>query len=148
MTEPRVAVAARATLGEGPVWDDRAGILYWVDILGKSVHAFEPETGVDRVLDVGAHVGSLAMRTDGHLLVAAVDRLLDLDPADGALTEVVAVSHPGPAARFNDGKCDPAGRFWVGTMGYEQIPGSVRCGWRCGMVRPCTATPRTDGWTG
>ena len=65
---PEIVVDAHARLGEGPVWDDQAEILYWVDILGKQVHAYG--SGGDRVFDVGVHVGALALRRSGGLVLA------------------------------------------------------------------------------
>src|SRR5206468_1565810 len=76
---PEIVVDAHARLGEGPVWDDQAEILYWVDILGKQVHAYG--SGGDRVFDVGVHVGALALRRSGGLVLAVTDgfRLLDTE---------------------------------------------------------------------
>jgi sugar lactone lactonase YvrE len=120
-----VAVDARAQLGEGPVWDDRRQRLYWVDILGGLVHVHDPEGAPDRATDVGVHVGAVAMRQDGTLLLAVADGFRLLDPDRGEQHPFTSIEHTGPPARFNDGKCDPFGNFWAGTMTYGELPGAA-----------------------
>ena len=113
---------AHAELAEGPVWDDRRRVLWWVDITSGRVHRFDPVTGVDRVLETGSPVGCVALREDGGLAIAAAETLLLLDPETETMTELAAFE-PGPvAARCNDGKCDPQGRFWIDRMAYEKAP--------------------------
>lgn len=124
MVEPDVVVEARARLGEGPVWDDRDRRLYWVDVLDRAVHVHDPAGEPDRVIDIGIHVSAIAPRESGGLLLAVADGFRALDPATGAQTTLATVEHPGPAARFNDGGCDPSGRFWAGTMAYDSTPGA------------------------
>lgn len=119
---PEIVVDAGARLGEGPVWDVRAQRLYWVDILGRSVHVHDPSGLADEVFDVGTHVGALAVREQGGLVLAVADGFLAFDFV--LTSEITAVAHPGPPARFNDGKCDPSGAFWAGTMPYDQEPGA------------------------
>jgi sugar lactone lactonase YvrE len=118
-----LVVDARATLGEGPVWDASRGILWWVDITAGLVHSFDPRMGADRTVAVGSAVGSVALRRDGTLLAALAERLAVLDPDSGRLESLVAFTPGDRAIRCNDGKCDPAGRFWVGRMTPEHAPG-------------------------
>ena len=116
MSTLELVLDARARLGEGPAWDARDGTLWWVDILGRAVHAFRPADGSQRTLDPGGMPGCLVPAADGAL-IAAVDRsIVRLDTRSGART-VLAQVEPGlPGNRFNDGKCDPAGRLLAGTM--------------------------------
>ena len=107
---------AKALLGEGPIWDARAGVLYWVDISGCKVHIFDPATGADRAIDVGQSVGTVVPRRSGGVMVALRDGFAALDLHSGALTMIADPEAHLPDNRFNDGKCDPAGRFWAGTM--------------------------------
>ena len=111
-----LALDARALLGEGPIWDARAGVLYWVDISGCKVHIFTPATGADRALDVGQPVGTVVPRRSGGVMVALRDGFAALDLDSGRLTMIADPETHLPDNRFNDGKCDPAGRFWAGTM--------------------------------
>ncbi len=109
---------ARAELGEGPVWDPRAQVLYWVDINGFAVHVFDPATGRDRSINVGQHVGTVVPRRSSGVLLALREGFAALDLETEQVTRLVN-PEPDPRTRFNDGKCDPAGRFWAGTMPLE-----------------------------
>jgi sugar lactone lactonase YvrE len=111
-------------LGEGPVWDDRSGRLHWVDIPAGLVHRYSPDDGSDAVFDVGQPVGSLGLGADGGLVVALRDGF-GLVPAGAKRVErVIRVEQTVAANRMNDGRCDPAGRFWAGTMSSEEEPGA------------------------
>ena len=103
--------------GESPVWDARLRKLYWVDIDGHAVHRFDPVTQLDEACDVGEQVGSVALRPEtGQLLIATRSGLHFLDFATGD-KRLVCSPEPGmPLNRMNDGRCDPSGRFWVGSM--------------------------------
>ncbi len=63
--DAELVLDARARLGEGPVWDDRAGVLVWVDILAPAVHVYRPADGSDVVLPVPRPVGAVALRDVG-----------------------------------------------------------------------------------
>lgn len=107
---------AKALLGEGPIWDARRQALYWVDIAGCAVHIFDPAAGSDRAIDVGQPVGTVVPRRSGGVMVALRDGFAALDTETGRLTLIADPEAHLPQNRFNDGKCDPAGRFWAGTM--------------------------------
>jgi sugar lactone lactonase YvrE len=116
---------ARAELGEGPVWDAVRGQLVWVDILGRRVHRFDPADGTDVImLETPTHVGTVAPRQNGGLVLALVDGfwLLDADATAPRPHRLVEADRPGN--RFNDGKVDADGRFWAGTMAYDLRPGA------------------------
>ena len=121
---PDIAIDARATLGEGPVWDEQQQRLLWVDILPGLVHRFDPATRSDDIFRVGKPVGSASLRRGGGLVLAVEDGFALLDPAWQRLDQVAVIEHPGPPARFNEGKCDPAGRFLAGTMAYDLTVGA------------------------
>lgn len=102
---------AKATLGEGPAWDAKTQTLYWVDILEKRVHA-----GTETLAELDDFIGCLAPRKNGHLILGKRFALADLDPVSGQLTVLASLDSEPSNNRINDGKCDPAGRFLVGTM--------------------------------
>lgn len=104
---------AKATLGEGPAWDARTQTLYWVDILGQRVHAWKD--GRDDYLQLDETVGCVAPRRDGGLVAALHASFWTLDGRGGQRTFLASVDEPA-SNRFNDGKCDPAGRLLAGTM--------------------------------
>jgi sugar lactone lactonase YvrE len=116
-----IAVRAKAKLAEGPRWDAAARRLLWVDIEGCELHVLE--NGQDRAIGLDAMVGAAAPTSSGAVLVALADRLALLDPADESVRTLVRLPH-GPALRSNDGACDAAGRFWIGTMALDETPGA------------------------
>lgn len=118
-----VLVEADAELGEGPVWDDRRGQVVWVDFVGRHIHLSDPATGETRSLATPLEVGAVALRERGGFVAALADGFYILDD-DGASTRLAAVEDNVPGNRMNDGKCDPAGRFWAGTMAYDAWPGA------------------------
>jgi sugar lactone lactonase YvrE len=115
-----VALAARARLGEGPAWDAEAGALWWVDILNHRVHRFSPETGADDYWEVGETVGCAAPAEEGRVLLALRRELGLLDPRTGEVERIATLLDEAPGTRLNDGRCDPRGRFWVGSMAKEE----------------------------
>ena len=117
--EPELVVRTRAEVGEGPIWDAGTETLVWVDITGSAVHRFDPSTGHDLCMDVGIDVGAVAVRASGGLVLAATDGFRAL-AADGSQTVLVEVEADDPSMRMNDGKCDRHGRFWAGTMAYDE----------------------------
>jgi len=118
MTEFRATTASthRNVLAEGPVW--AAGTIYWVDIEAGQV--FEGQLQGDRVEQTARHdfdgtVGAVAVAADGQLLVAERERLVVVSPA-GERTPGPRIVPAGANRRTNDGACDPAGRFLIGTL--------------------------------
>lgn len=121
----QLALDVNAQLGEGPIWDDANGTLIWVDIMGQAVHRFNPATREDRAVDVGRPVGAAAVRMDGGGMVLALrDGFGLLDEPSGAVELIVPVEPDVSSNRMNDGKCDPRGRFWAGTMGFNEGRGA------------------------
>ncbi len=114
---------ARAGLGEGAVWDSERETLYWVDINAGVVHAFDPATGEDRAFSVGEPVGTVVPRRSGGLMLAVRRGFASFNPETGAFRLVCDPDGHNPELRFNDGKCDPAGRFWAGTITGRDKPG-------------------------
>lgn len=102
-------------LGEGPVWCPREGALYWVDIRAPAVRRLDA-AGHVTTWPMPEPVGSLALRAAGGILVALKSALSVFDPATGAITRLADAPGHHAGLRFNDGKCDRQGRFWVGTM--------------------------------
>lgn len=114
-----VAIRSEALLGEGPRWDAAAQRLLWVDIEAGELHVFDPARGEDRSVALGARVGAAAPTRSGGVLVALADRLALVDLADESVQTLVELPH-GSQLRSNDGACDPAGRFWVGSMALDE----------------------------
>jgi sugar lactone lactonase YvrE len=115
--EPLGTIAAR--LGEGPRWDAEAGRLLWVDIEGERLHAG------DRTIECGAMVGAVAPWAGDTVLVALADALAAVDVKTGSVRRLADIPHTRPGMRCNDGACDAAGRFWIGTMALDESPGAA-----------------------
>lgn len=111
-----LVVDARATLGEGPLWDEREKLLYWVDILRHALHVYDPASGQNKTYDVGQRVSTVVLGESGDVLVAVENGFARFDCATSKLEILADPEADKPENRFNDGKCDPAGRFWAGTM--------------------------------
>ncbi|MBK7591662.1 MAG: SMP-30/gluconolactonase/LRE family protein [Betaproteobacteria bacterium] len=107
---------ARALLGECPVWSDGEQVLYWVDIDAPALNRFDPASGRNTAMPMPEAIGCFALRAGGGFVVALRDGFW-FAAADGRLERKVADAPYDPAHhRFNDGRCDPQGRFLAGTM--------------------------------
>ena len=109
-------VPSRSELGEGAVWDHRAGVLWWVDSNAGLVHCYDPASGDDRGWEWGEAVGCLAVRESGGLLLATRSGFHLFDPETGAREALADPEAELPGNRFNDGATDSRGRFWAGTI--------------------------------
>ena len=110
MPTPELLFDARAELGEGPFWYAHTQTLHWLDILNKRVYA-----GADLLAQLDEFIGCAALRRDGGLILALKNSIVDLQP-DSVKPALLATLNEPANNRFNDGKCDPAGRFLVGSM--------------------------------
>jgi sugar lactone lactonase YvrE len=119
-----VALRAGARLGEGAVWDVATQRLLWVDITEKRVGIFDPRSGRNELLQLDSQVGTVVPTQSGNLLVALQEGVALLDRRTGRVSKLrCPAGHDPRRTRFNDGKCDPRGRLWVGTMALASTPG-------------------------
>lgn len=118
------AFRADCLLGEGPVWDSQSASLYWVDIEGKCIHHLIVGSGQHRRIPVDSMVGAVALCTNGDLLAALQTGLAFINPESGETKHFVHPEKAFPQNRYNDGKCDPAGRMWIGTMSLSEARGA------------------------
>lgn len=119
--EAKCVLETRAVVGEGPCW--RKDRLWWVDIEGSKIHCFDPDSGEDIEFATPAHVGLVVPTESDAMIVALANGFHRFEPASG---EFHFINHPEadrPENRFNDGKCDLAGRLWAGTTAYDERPG-------------------------
>jgi sugar lactone lactonase YvrE len=111
--------APGALLGEGALWDPDRGLVWWVDIRAHAIHAHEVATGRNHAQSLDCRVTAIGLGPDGRLVAVGDPGFLWLDVAADLrvrLASVIARPDETPGNRFNDGKVDPAGRFWAGTM--------------------------------
>lgn len=116
MTDIHSAVQRHNKLGEVPVWDVTEQALYWVDIEGKALQRFHPDSSEVRVWDLPERIGSFALREQGGLVCAFESGFAFFDPESEQVDWIARPESDLPGNRFNDGKCDRKGRFWAGTM--------------------------------
>jgi sugar lactone lactonase YvrE len=115
-------IDARATIGEGPIWDETRQRLLWVDIPKNHVHFFDPSSGASATKDLGQPVGAVAICSGGGLIAALRDGFGFLPADSDRILDFIEVEKDKPANRMNDGKCDCMGRFWAGTMATDHTP--------------------------
>lgn len=111
---------SRALLGEGAIWDTDNEVLHWVDIEGFKMNTFNPDDKSNKSIDVKEHIGTVVKRSntdDGEFLVALPGKFVSVDQK-GNQNILGTVDEPN-SVRMNDGKCDPAGRFWCGSMAFD-----------------------------
>jgi L-arabinonolactonase len=121
MVEITCVVDARAELGEGTLWDSKAGVLWWIDIWKKLIHRYDPSTGKDEVFETPEYLGCLGLRENGGLVLTMANGFHFFDPETGTFEGIADPEAHMPKTRFNDGKPDRQGRFWSGTM--FEVPG-------------------------
>lgn len=116
-------------LGEGAIWHAREQCLYWVDITGQTVFIYNPKTGKNDSINIGRDVGTIVPRRSGGVMLGVKGGFAFLDLKTRKVKEIAMVEADKPNNRFNDGKCDPAGRFWAGSMAYDFLlgAGSLYC---------------------
>jgi sugar lactone lactonase YvrE len=119
-----VAHRGKDDVGEGPVWDFRAQALFWIDVTQGLIHRLDPKTSAHSSFSIGKHIGAVALFSKELLVAAVRDGFATISKIDGTvnyLSQVLSEEN----IRFNDGKCDPVGRFVAGTMRYQPEPGTA-----------------------
>jgi len=113
---------AKAKLGEGAIWNPETQCLYWVDIEGQTFNVYDPVTAVNRAYPTPKRIGTVVPVNAKVVLVALEDGIAAIDLDKGSvhyqLNTDIHLSHN---KRFNDGKCDAAGNFWVGTLSMDGV---------------------------
>ena len=116
MTVFQALPVAPSLMGESPFWHPEEAALYWCDIPGKAIHRYRPGSRAHQSWPQDSEPGCVAPLMGGDLLVAMRDGLFRFSPSTGQ-RELLAPPPYDPAQeRFNDGKADPQGRLWVGTI--------------------------------
>jgi L-arabinonolactonase len=146
------AVQCADKLGECALWDERAQRVWWVDIRGPTLKNFEPARGKLAEHALPEVIGSFAFRVGGGLLAALKSGLFFFDMKSGALEPVARPEEQLSENRFNDGRCDRAGRFWAGTMSdakREPLGSLYRLDTdrSCTRVREGVVVPNSIAWS-
>jgi sugar lactone lactonase YvrE len=102
-------------LGEGPVWDAENNRILWLDIIPGEIHQYNINQNTHKIYKLGEMIGAVALRENSGLIGALQNGFAFID-LDEELMQHILNPEEGLPNRFNDGKCDAAGRFWAGTM--------------------------------
>ena len=143
---------AETTLGEAPFWCPAEKAVYWVDIEGKSILRIDPQTRERARFPQDYEFGCIVKRADGGFIGGTNAGLVYLDD-DLSAPEIFAIPEPDlPDNRFNDGKCDRRGRFWIGSTDVKETDpsGSLYQVNGSGAVTPMLADLRIAnglGWS-
>lgn len=114
----QAVLAQPSELGESPFWHPVEQMLYWVDIPGRQIHRCNVFMRTVESWPMPTEPGCIAPALSGGLVMALRDGIYRARTWGGALDKLADAEHDITTTRFNDGKCDPSGRFWAGTM-YE-----------------------------
>lgn len=118
----KVVSEQKCLLGEGPVWDARNQVICWIDILKGKVYELDPGTGFLKTITTNRVLGAISICEDGDFFGAFQDGFGFINRETGLVNIVSDPERHLPGNRFNDGKCDPSGRFWAGTMSLTEAP--------------------------
>ncbi|XP_018605483.1 regucalcin [Scleropages formosus] len=116
-------VRERNQIGESPVWEEKEGTLLFVDIFGPRVSRWNPVTNETRSLATEMFVGAVVPRRCGGYVIAEGTRFSAVDWEKQTIAPLAHIDQNKDKIRLNDGKVDPAGRFFAGTMSIEIKPG-------------------------
>ena len=119
----RCVFDGKATLGEGPGWDEQRQALVWVDIEQGKICRFYPGQQRNVCWSAGQREGFVVQTQTDALLAGGQQGLFLLDPSSGQLQKLEHPEAHLPDNRFNDAKCDPQGRLWAGTMSCLETAG-------------------------
>lgn len=108
----------RCELGEGAFWHPERREFFWFDITGRKLHSLARTWRFDEM------VSAMGWIDEDRVLIASETRLMLFDLASGETRTLCALEAENPATRSNDGRADPQGGFWIGTMGKQAEPGA------------------------
>jgi sugar lactone lactonase YvrE len=116
--DPQPLPLPPSLLGESPFWHPEQAALYWCDIPGRKLNRYKPQGGEHQQWSFDSEPACCAPAMDGSLLLGMRDGLWRFDPQTGQRSALCEPPYDPARERFNDGKADAQGRFWVGTI-YE-----------------------------
>ena len=114
-----LALKAEATTGEGAIWHPGRQTLFWVDIEGKTLYEYHTNGKAPNTWRFDQMVTTVVPEDNSTMIVALQNRVIRLNLNNSTHTTIVDIPDEAGNYRCNDGKCDPSGRLWIGTMGLK-----------------------------
>lgn len=120
---------AEATTGEGSIWHPGRKTLFWVDIEGKTLYEYSPDSQNCTSWKFDKMVSTVVPETDTTMVVALQNEIVRINLNNGQTSHITPIPDLQGKIRCNDGKCDPRGNLWIGTMGFgaPQGAGTLYC---------------------
>lgn len=125
VVDSQLVYKAEAMTGEGAIWHPCRNSLFWVDIEGKRLYEYMPKQGECRQWDFDRMVTTVVPETDSTVVVALQNEIVRFNLNQEKTTSIAPIPDEKGTLRTNDGKCDPSGRLWVGTMGFGAQKGAA-----------------------
>ena len=116
MNEVRCVVEEAFGLSESPRWHDNEQALYWVDTYRPSIERLDPATGARRTFAMPERIGCFSFCGDGRVIAGMQSGIAFVELESGTMESLFDLEPDHSQSRFNDGRCDPRGRFWVGSV--------------------------------
>ncbi len=124
--EAEIEYKIASDLGEGALWNYKTQELYWIDIEKKLLNIYNPETKENKTINMPSRIGTVVPVNSEEVLSALEDGVYKTNLKTGVSELFVDMSEPLKECRLNDGKVDPNGRFWVGSMHWDQKKGHAK----------------------
>ncbi|HYQ58386.1 MAG TPA: SMP-30/gluconolactonase/LRE family protein [Draconibacterium sp.] len=118
-----LVIDSQSDLGEGAIWNYKTGELMWINITGEVLNIYNPNTGNNKEMFTGQMIGTVVPAESGDVIVALQNGFYRMNTQTGSKELIIDPEADIPMNRFNDGKCDPSGRFWAGTMHVDELYG-------------------------
>lgn len=128
-----------ALTGELPLWDDERKVLWWIDIQGQRLFSYSPENQNVQAFPVASQIGVIALGESGQLVLGMEDGLWLFSPEEVQFDPLCQIEAEITDNRLNDGKVDPYGRLWFGSMNRVHLgapTGSLYCRDQEGKIHP------------
>lgn len=118
-----IAYKIAAKLGEGAIWNYKTGEFYWIDIEDKKLHILNPEKKENKTIEMPCKIGTVVpSEEEGKAVVALEDGIYIVDINTKEILNLSDIESDEVDQRFNDGKCDPNGNLWVGSINFKKEP--------------------------
>lgn len=120
---PELEIKSDAIVGTSPLWDPSRNVLYWVDITGRTLYEYNPQTKGSREWVFNKQVTAVILESDTTVMLALDTELVRFNIPQKSIKVLAVLDNPQGDRRFNQGSCGPEGYFWVGSMALDMEKG-------------------------